>query len=157
MTPSVLVRFSIAAMKYHKTKSMLGRRECVLLPLPHCCSSSKKSGQELKQGKNVEARQWGVSQGCSSVACSSGLAQFPCVEIRLWLILWGIWLLSQLLINNQSIHSSTGGRRVFAELHWLARDIYCCHSKLVFVSCTTAGKLPTDLLPHSLYWPVIQA
>ena len=48
---SVLVRVSIALMKHRGQKSKLGRKGFIWLILPHHCSS----GQELIQGRNVEA------------------------------------------------------------------------------------------------------
>lgn len=49
----VLVRVSIAVMKHHG-QCNLGRKGFVGLPLSQHFSSLKKSGQEMKEGRNQE-------------------------------------------------------------------------------------------------------
>jgi hypothetical protein len=39
------------------TKKQLGRKGFIQLTLPHCCSSPKKSGLELKQARKQELMQ----------------------------------------------------------------------------------------------------
>jgi hypothetical protein len=58
---AVLVRVSIPAQT-SGPRSKLGRKGFIQLTLPHCCSSSRKSGLELKQGREQELMQrpWGV-------------------------------------------------------------------------------------------------
>jgi hypothetical protein len=58
-------------------KSKLGRKEFIQLTLPHHCRShQRKPGQELTQGRNLEA---GVDaeaiEGCCLLACFPSLAQ----------------------------------------------------------------------------------
>jgi hypothetical protein len=40
-----------------RTKKQLGRKGFIQLTLPHCCSSPRKSGLELKQGRKQELMQ----------------------------------------------------------------------------------------------------
>lgn len=49
---NVFVRASMAGMKHEEQKRAGAERVCLA---PHHCSSLKKSGQELKQGRNPEA------------------------------------------------------------------------------------------------------
>jgi hypothetical protein len=48
-----LVRVSIPAQT-SCPRSKLGRKGFIQLTLPHCCSSPKEAGLELKQGKEQE-------------------------------------------------------------------------------------------------------
>ena len=67
---SVLVRVSIALMKHRGQKSKLGRKGFIWLILPHHCSS----GQELIQGRNVEAGAGAEAmEECCLLACFPGL------------------------------------------------------------------------------------
>jgi hypothetical protein len=52
----VLVRVSIAAQTWWP-RSKLGRKGFIRLTLPHCCSSPRKSGLELKQVRKQELMQ----------------------------------------------------------------------------------------------------
>ena len=69
---NVLLRVSIAAIKYHHQKCNWGGKCLIQLALPYCCSPLKKSGQELKQsrilkpGADAEAM-----EGCGLLACFS--------------------------------------------------------------------------------------
>ena len=69
----VLVRVSIPAQtSWPKTE--LGRKGFIQLTLPHCCSSPRKSGLELKQVRKQELMQrpWrGGTYWLASMACSA--------------------------------------------------------------------------------------
>jgi hypothetical protein len=56
LSPIVLVRVSIPAQT-SRPRSKLGRKGFIQLTLPHCCSSPRKSGLELKQFRKQELMQ----------------------------------------------------------------------------------------------------
>ena len=55
------------------TKSKIGNKGFIWLTLPHCSSSLKKSGQELKQGRNLETGTEEAMKECCLLTCSSWL------------------------------------------------------------------------------------
>ena len=72
----VLVRVSLAAIKHHDQKPSWGGKGLTQLTLLHCSLSLKKSGQELKQRRNLEAgADTEAMEGCCLLACSPWLAQ----------------------------------------------------------------------------------
>ena len=72
-----LVRVSIAAMKQHN-QSNLERKGFIWV-----CISIWKSGQELKQGWNLEAgADAEAMEGCCLLACSSWLTQLLSYRIQ---------------------------------------------------------------------------
>jgi hypothetical protein len=74
----VLVKVTIAAVK-HYDESNLGRKGLIQLTLPYHNSSLKKSGRDLKQGRNLEAgANTDSMEGCCLLAYSlyySGLSR----------------------------------------------------------------------------------
>jgi hypothetical protein len=71
----VLVRVSIPAQNI-MTKKQVGRKGFIQLTLPHCCSSPRKSEQELTQDRNLEAgADAEAMEGCCLLACFPWLAQ----------------------------------------------------------------------------------
>jgi hypothetical protein len=70
---AVLVRVSVPAQTSWPG-SKLGRKGFIRLTLPYCCSSPRKSGLELKQGRKQELMQrpWrDVLTGLPPLACSA--------------------------------------------------------------------------------------
>jgi hypothetical protein len=52
--PGLCLRVTIAVMK-HPDQMNSGRKRFIWLTLPHHCHRWRKSGQELTQGRNLEA------------------------------------------------------------------------------------------------------
>ena len=70
----VLVRVVIATMKRHDNK--LEMKEFIWLIRPHWSPLLMESGEELKQGRNLEAgTDAEAMEGCGFLACSPWLAQ----------------------------------------------------------------------------------
>ena len=78
----VLVRITIAMMKHHN-QSKLGRKEFIRLTLLYHSSSLRKSGQEPKQGRNLEVgadeRPW---RGAAYCLAPPGLLSLPSGKIK---------------------------------------------------------------------------
>jgi hypothetical protein len=64
------------------TRSNWERKGFVSLPPPHHSSLLKLSGQELKQGRNLEvAADAEAMEGCCLVACSLWIAHSACFDM----------------------------------------------------------------------------